>query len=489
MNFYLITVVVYLCVMAGISIWRSRRVSGQSDFMVAHRHVSTFLMVMTLIATWTGAGSLIGGAGLAYRQGFSELWMSVGAWIAILIIYRLAGRVRAISEFTLPDILEKRYNSAARALGSIALVIGCTTIVGYQLKGGAFVLELVAGIPPETGVLIMAAAAILFTALAGMQSIVALDLVNGLLILVGIIVAVPLLLFDLGGPSAVIAALPPEHLTLFGGRNLIWAAAVFFPVFFLLLGEPSMYQKFFSARDERTARRSAIGWVIGIVIVDTLICVLAVLGRVKFPTLGAEGHAERVILDTARYGLPAWAGCLLLAAGMAIVFSTANSFLMAPATNITHDIIQRFFGRRMSQRTTVQVNRLFIVLVGIAAFLLLTRFRNVLTMALTAYTMIGAGLTPAILAAFFWRRVTTAGGISSIVGGMVGTIAAKFLFDLPAVAAFFTQHFAIPADELGEYVIIPAFLLASVLLIVVSLLGRPPAEEKWRPFFSKIAAA
>lgn len=485
MNVYLIPVVAYVALMAGIGIYRSVRVKDQKDFMVSSREVSTLFMVTTLIATWTGAGSLIGGAGLAYRQGFSELWMSVGAWIAIVIIYWLAARVRHISGFTLPDILEKRYNGAARLLGSLTLIIGCTTIVGYQLKGGAYVLEIVAGIPWQDGVALIAALVIILTALAGMKSIVMFDLINGFMILAGILIAVPLLLSDLGGPSAIAASLPPEHLSLFGGRNFIWAFSVFFPVFLLLLGEPTMYQKFFSAKDERTARRACVGWVIGIIVVDTMICLLAVLGRIKFPSLGAEGHAERVILDIARFGLPPWAGCLLLTAGIAIVISTANSFLLTPATNITHDIIQRFLAKGMTQRTVVVVNRAFVIVLGLAAYILLTRFKNVLSMALAAYTMIGAGITPAVLAAFFWKRVTTAGGLASIVGGMAGTIVGKILSDAPSVQAFFTASFGIPADELAEYIIIPGFGLAVILLVAVSLGGRRPPEEKWKIFFER----
>jgi SSS family solute:Na+ symporter len=485
MNAYLATVIVYLIAIAAIGIWRSRTIHNQNDFMIAERHVSTFMMVMTLIVTWTGAGSLIGGAGLAYRQGFSELWMALGAWVAIMVVYGLAGKVRHIAEYTLPDILEKRYNGTARFLGSIALIIGCTTIVGYQLRGGAFVLELVAGVPNTTGVAIMAAVTILVTALAGMRSIVAIDVLNGVMVIVGIAIAVPLLVFDLGGPQAVIASLPDTHTALMGGHSAIWAAAVFFPVFMLLLGEPSMYQKFFSAENENTARRSAVGWVIGIIIIDVLICTLAVLGRLKFPDLGNQGHAERVILDIARFGLPKWAGCMLLASAIAIVFSTANSFLLAPATNLTHDIVQRFLAPKMSQRAIVIVNRLSIMALGIVAYLLLTRFSNVLTMALYAYTMIGAGLTPAILAAFFWKRVTTSGGIASILGGIVGTIATKIIFDRPDVQAYFESQYGVPGAELGEYIIIPAFLIAATLLIAVSLADRRPPEEKWKPFFEK----
>ena len=178
-------------------------------------------------------------------------------------------------------------------------------------------------------------------------------------------------------------------------------------------------------------------------------------------------------------------GCLLLAAGIAIVFSTANSFLLAPATNVTHDIIQRFIAKDVGQRGIVVINRITIICLGILAYILLTHFKNVLSMALAAYTMIGAGLTPAILAAFFWKRVTTAGGLASIIGGIVGTIATKITFDLPGVQGFFSEKLGIPGAELSEYIIIPAFTIAALLLIFVSLAGKKPPEEKWRPFFEK----
>ncbi len=485
MNVYLIVIICYLVLMVGISLYKSFSIKNQKDFMVSNRNVSTFLLVTTLIATWTGAGSLIGGAGLAYRQGFSELWMAVGGWIGIIVTYWFAAKVRHISQYTLPDILEKRYNGFAKLLGSIAIIIAFTTIVGYQLKGGAFVLELTTGIPWQTGVAIMAVMVILLPALAGMKSIVSLDLINGILIIVAIVIAVPLLLFDLGGPTAVIDSLPKEHFSFLGGHTIVWGIAVFLPVFLLLVGEPSMYQKFSSAVNEKAARRSVIGWIIGIVVVDIFIVALAILGRVKFPDLGAEGHAERVILDVARHGLPTWAGCLLLTAGMAIVFSTANSLLMTPATNATHDIIQRFIVKDMKPKTVVIVNRLMIVVLGGMAYLLLTQFKNVLTMSITAYTMIGAGITPAILAAFFWKRVTTAGGVAGILGGMIGTIVTKILVDMQCVQQFCFKKFCIPCEELGEYIIIPAFGIAIVALVVVSLLGKPDPAEKWKIFFEK----
>jgi SSS family solute:Na+ symporter/sodium/proline symporter len=447
--------------------------------MVGGRHVPTILLVGTLLATWIGSGSLIGFAGLAYRQGFAELWASAGAWAAIVVVYFLAGRVRHIAEYTLPDLLEKRYHPAARIFGSITVIIASVTICGYQFKGGGMVLNLVANIPMEYGIIITAIFVVTFTVLAGMMSIVSIDIINGIMILVGVLVAVIVLFFGVGGVAGMKEALPATHFEIFGANGPMWALAIFFPVFFLLLGESSMYQKFFSAKDEKAARRACIGWVVGTIIIEGMICLLAILGSIKFPDLK---DSETIILHIARNGLPVWAGVILLAAGIAIIISTANSFLLTPATNLTHDIIQRFFIPNASQKTIILVNRLSVVFLGFVAYLLLTQFKTVLSMALTAYTMIGAGITPAILAAFLWKRVTAAGGMASILGGMAATVATKIAFDLPSVQAHFADNYGIA--ELSEYMVLPPLVVSLVLLIVVSLLTPKPPEEKWKPFMS-----
>ncbi|NIP82363.1 MAG: sodium:solute symporter family protein, partial [Gemmatimonadetes bacterium] len=71
---------------------------------------------------------LFAGAGLAYRTGISELWFSFGAWAGLIVAYFLAGRVRRIAQYTVPDLLEKRYNAAARVLGTLAIILAYITI-------------------------------------------------------------------------------------------------------------------------------------------------------------------------------------------------------------------------------------------------------------------------------------------------------------------------------------------------------------------------
>ncbi len=485
---FLWVVLGYLAFLMGISVYKSFAVKGQDDFMVAGRSVPTYKLVGTLLCTWIGSGSLLAGAGLAARVGLSELWMAAGAWVGIIIVFFLAARVRRIAQYTVPDILELRYNKWARILGTLVIVIAYTTIVGYQFRGGGFVLNLVAGVPEWQGVIITAAFMILFTAFAGMISIVSVDIINGAVITLAVIIAVPLVYIYLGAGEHISANLDPSMLTVFGDYNFLWAMGIFFPTFLLLLGESNMYQKFFSAKNEKSAKTAVVWWVIGTIVVETAIASLAILAFSHFNSLPSSSdlflsieNSEQIILHTARYstevGLPLLAGLLLICAAVAIITSTGNSFLMAPSTNLTRDIFQRFIKPDAGQKQVVLFQRMALVGLGILAYMLLTQFRTILDMAFTAYTMVGAGLTPVLLAAFLWKRVTTAGGVASIATGMGVTIL------ITVVNSIMPEPFISTS-----YIVIPAAGASISVLIVVSLLTKPDPDHKWNKFYTKEAS-
>ena len=132
----------------------------------------------------------------------AELWFSSGGWVGLIAVYFIAGRVRKIAQYTVPDLLEQRYNAAARILGTVAIILAYVTIAAYQFRGGGWILTIVTdgAIDPTTGVLITALAIVTFTALAGMVSIVTVDVLNGIIITLAIALALPYLVFQLGVP-------------------------------------------------------------------------------------------------------------------------------------------------------------------------------------------------------------------------------------------------------------------------------------------------
>jgi len=483
MDIYLIAVIVYVAVLLAVGIAKSRSVKTQDDFMVAGRKTSPWFLVATLVVTWIGSGSLFGASGLAFRMGFSALWFSAGAWVGIVTIYFLAHRVRRIAQYTMSDILEKRYNAAARLFGTTAIIVAYVTITGYQFRGGGRLLNILTGIDPMIGAAIVCVVVIVFTMTAGMVSVITVDMFNGIVMTVGVLLAVPLTLAAVGG-TAQVAALPAEHFNVFGEHDPVWAVGLFLPTFFLLLSESSIYQKFFTARDERSARRAVVGMVIGVVLLETALATIAVFGSAKYHSLAPfaladgtldKGTTETILLFLARHDLPVWAGVLMICAAVAIILSTANSFLMITSTNITRDIYQRFLNPAVSQPAIVRFQRVLIVILGVIAFVTSNFFQSILDMAFTAYAIVGAGITPALLAAFTWKRVTPAGGVACIVAAIVVTIGisiANAVLQEPLIAT--------------DYLIIPAASASVVSLVAVSLMTAPSPEEQWRPFMEKV---
>lgn len=491
---YIAVVTLYVLLLLGISVYKSRTVRTDEDFIVAGRGVPVYMLVATLVCTWIGSGSLFGTAGLTFRTGISELWFSSGAWIGILVVYLIAARVRRIAQYTLTDLLEKRYSRLAKVLGTITIIVAYMVIAGYQFKGGGRFIAILSdgAISAETGMIIAAFLIVGFTVLAGMVSIVSIDIFNGVIMLVAMVVTLPFAVMGHGGIDAVIATIrevEPSHLSIMGGHDFVWVVGIALPTFLLLMSESSMYQKFSSADSAANARRAVMGMFIGVVIVETLMMLIALVGFAIYADdprfFMADGSvnramAEEIILRIGFEQMPAIVGSLLLAAGAAIIISTGNTFLMVTSTNVTRDIFQAFFYRDASPAQIVWIQRACIVGIGILAYLMMSQFETILEMALMSYTMIGASLAPPLLAAFFWKRVTRTAGVLSIASGMLTVTVIAVLNSAFRGGGTSILGIAFPMDT--DYIAIPAVIVSVTTLVVTSLLTPKPAPEDWREF-------
>jgi SSS family solute:Na+ symporter len=224
--------------------------------------------------------------------------------------------------------------------------------------------------------------------------------------------------------------------------------------------------------------------------------------------------AEEIILRIGYEQLPTIVGALLLAAGAAIIISTGNTFLMVTSTNVTRDIYQAFakdrqagdFGGTVSmphsadrvdvgsgsvdvpradeagERGLIRAQRWAIVGIGILAYLMMSQFETILEMALVSYTMIGASLAPALLAAFFWKRVTRIAGVASIASGMLTVIVITVLNSIFRDAAGPVEMLGIPLPIDTDYIALPAVFVSVTTLVAVSILTERPAVGDWEQF-------
>src|ERR1035438_1557431 len=292
-HLYVVVLAVIVVVLLGVALYRTSQVKTKADYLVAGRSLPAAVLVLTLLTSWIGAGSLFAGAENAYKNGFAALWQPAGGWLGLLLIYFIAPRARKFAQFTLPDLLEARYNQTARVLGTVAIVFAYVGITSYQFKGGGDVLHLIfpTTVSAELGTFIIAAFVILTTAMAGMSSVAYMDVAIGWLVTVICVIAAPYLFLHAGGWAGLHGVLPPEYFQVLGnyrfgpghvqqsvGMGLTRALEFLVPTLLLMLGNQVMYQKFFSAKTERDARLSVIGWTVGTLVLETLI-VAAQIGR------------------------------------------------------------------------------------------------------------------------------------------------------------------------------------------------------------------
>ena len=480
---YVVVLVIIVVVLLWVAISRTAGVKTKADYLVAGRSLPAVVLVLTLLTSWIGAGSLFAGAENAYKNGFAALWQPAGGWLGLLLVYFIAPRARKFAQFTLPDLLEVRYNQTARVLGTIAILFAYVGITSYQFKGGGDVLHLIFPdtVTSELGTYIIAAFVIFTTALAGMSSVAYMDVAIGSLVTVICIVAAPYLYFQAGGSAGLHASLPAAYFEPLGNYRLdahgmqlpVWMGVVrglefLIPTMLLMLGNQVMYQKFFSARSARDARISVIGWVIGTVILETLIVAIAVFGRALFPTGEVALHPREIIPYTARHGLPAFMGAVLLGAVFAKVISTASNYLFSPATNLINDVFVRYIAPDASNKRVLIVSRLTVVLLGCWALYQAVYAESILQKMLWAYTIYSAALTPVVLAAFYSKRVTAWGAVAAIATGTAITLA----WDLKAVRDLF------PAILANRDAIFPALFAALIAMVAVSLFTpRPSAAQ------------
>jgi SSS family solute:Na+ symporter len=215
-----------------------------------------------------------------------------------------------------------------------------------------------------------------------------------------------------------------------------------------------------------------VGWILGTLLLETLIVAIAVFGSALYPGGEVSRQPYEIIPYTARHGLPAFMGAVLLGAVFAKVISTASNYLFSPASNLIEDVYVRYISPGASNKRILIISRLAVVLLGCWALYQAIYAQSILQKMLWAYTIYSAALTPVVLAAFYSKRVTAWGAVAAIGAGTVVTLA----WDVDAVKALFPPMLA------ARDAIFPALFAAVLTMIVVSFFTAKPTQAQLAQF-------
>lgn len=427
MTIHVLLLVVYSLLLTAAGLWVSRFVRGSSDFFVAGRRLSAPLLFSTVLASNIGAGTTVGATGLAYQQGISAWWWNGAAGIGSLVLGLWIGpRIWRLAKehgfYTAGDFLEFRYGPAVRGIVAALIWLGTLAILAAQLIAGAAVLSVVANIPKPLGALIGAVLMTVYFVAGGLLSSAWVNLIQLVVLIGGLLVAIPLLSASMGGLSAI-AAVPPPHegyldLLYSSGAGSGWAmVALLTPAFII---SPGLIQKVYGAASERTVR-------IGVTtqgVAQMLFAFVPVFFGVAAYAAGIQVASRDLVLPTVlAQELPVFLGALGLAAVFSAEVSTCDAILFMLSTSLSKDLYKRFVNPDADDRRVLLVARLAALAGGAAGVILAILLETVIGALTIFYSLLGVSLFVPVIGGLYTRRAGAPEALASIAAG-IGTLLA-----------------------------------------------------------------
>jgi SSS family solute:Na+ symporter len=404
---------IYMLMLIGLCYLGYRKgKSTEEDYYLAGRGQGTLVTSLTIMATFFSSAALLGIPGVVYRDGVSFFLFALNLPVAGVAIYLLGNRMRKLGKargyVTPADMVGDYYGgSAVRLLAAATSALYVLPYVIMQIKaGGILAQRLFPDAPPieflggsftmyETGVWVLSFLTMAYVLVGGMRSVAWTDVIQGILLLSGMIVAGLATVAYFGGPSGYFEAvsdLPAKALSAPGNSGEWNAGKLFTICAFASLGaiiQPGQWMRFYAAKNSNTLRRSALVFAIILPICFLFgIMIVALGGQVLFPPeITADGimpHAavgtkssevDQIVIVMIQSVLPEMLGVtfgaivvtLILIAVLAASMSTADSNLHALSAVLTRDVYDRFIRPHSGERERTWVGRAVIVVATLAA--------------------------------------------------------------------------------------------------------------------------
>ena len=421
MSLHLTVLLVYVGLLMTLGLWVGRRVQHTSEFFVAGRRLGPGLIFATLLAANIGAGSTVGAAGLGYRDGLSAWWWVGSAGIgSIVLAFWVGPRLRRIAAaqdlHTVGDFLEHRYGRAVRATVAILLWVGTLGMLAAQLMAMGYVLHAVSGLDRWVGSVIGGVVVTVYFTAGGLLTSVWVNTIQLAVLLIGVLVAFPLILSSVGGLSEVVARTSEieNYWNIWhGGESGWWIYLAMLGPSFIV--SPGILQRVYGARDDRAVTLGVGLNGVALLLFAAAPPLLGMVARVVSPDLLDQNLALPTLLLES---LPPWIGALALAAIFSAEISSADAILFMLATSLSRDLYHRFVRPTATDGQILLVARRAAVAGGAGGTALAIVSGSIVTALSVFYTLLAVSLFVPLIVGLYVRRVRTPEALASIVAGV-----------------------------------------------------------------------
>ena len=488
----LCTILAYMCVLLGVGFYNAKKNKSSEDFYLGGRKMGPLVVAMSAEASDMSSWLLMGLPGVAYLTGVADaFWtaagLALGTYLNWLIVSRRLRRYsQHLGAITVPGFLAKRFHDKKNIITAISALMIVVFFVPYVASGFAACGKLfnsLFGMEYMTGVILFAVIIIIYTIIGGFASVATNDLIQSIVMSVALISITVFGVSKAGGFGAVIdnAKSLEGYFALTATHDAANNAAVAYPFLSIIstmawgigyFGMPHILVRFMAIEDEKKlvlSRRIASVWVVIAMGVAIFIGIVG-LGMTNVGSLEALADPERVIIAISTLlsengVLAAILAGVILAGILAATMSTADSQLLVAASGVSENIVQDFFGKKLTEKQSLLVARGTILVISIiGVFLASDPNSSVFGIVSFAWAGFGGAFAAVMICALFWKRTTLPAAIAGIVSG--------------GVMVFVWEYVLSPMGGVWAiYELLPAFLVSLAVIIVVSLCTKAPSQE------------
>ena len=499
----LIAMVIYMAAVIVIGLLYAKRANKDSEaYFLGGRSLGPWVTAMSAEASDMSGWLLMGLPGVAYWCGLADatwtaIGLAVGTYINWLVVSKRLRRysVRANNSITLPEFFSNRFREKNKTIMLIAAAFILIFFTVYASSCFVTCGKLFATLfdAPYIAMMIVGALfVLLYTVLGGFLAESVSDFMQAIVMIVALVVIVTIGVVKAGGFANVLenAKEIPGFFEFFGiaspavdanGQQLVEAGK---PIFnqassygalticstlawgLGYFGMPQVLLRFMAIRKEDELKRSRRIATVWVVISLAVAVFIGIIGRYLFPIEHlTKSSSESIFITLATTSLPAILAGFVMAGILAATISSSDSYLLIAASAFSKNIFQGIFKKNANDKQVMLVSRITLLVLTVIGILIALDENSVIFQIVSfAWAGFGATFGPIMLFSLFWKRTNKAGAIAGMVGG------AAMVFIWKLVISKAGGVFAI-------YELLPAFIISSILIVVVSLLTKAPSKE------------
>lgn len=422
-------VAIYMVAMLIVGFYASKKTHSVTEFIVAGRGLPVWLCSMTVIATWFGGSTMMGGAGAAYDDGMlgviEDPWG--GALALLLVGFFFARTFRRLRIMTVADFMAQRYGKVAAIAITATQLFSNIAWVGAVLVAFGLIFESLTNIPLEVGIVSGAIVIFVYTAIGGMWAVALTDFIQMLIIILGLVILLVVVLVDVGGWGAVSPHLDEYTFRMFPvdntGEQWLNYLRAWTIIGVVDICAQTLLQRVASAKSERVAQNSFYFGGIGYLAFGMIPVFLGIIASVTMPDLGSS---ESVIPTLAVEHLHPVAVAIFVGALLAAIMSSGDSALLACASLLAKNVLP-MVKRAPSAKLSLLVARLSIPACGIIAIFVALKIQVVFDLMVDANILGLAAIIVPFILGVWWKKANRTGALAAMGVGLAAWIVTLFV--------------------------------------------------------------